>query len=71
MSARLAPQVEMGTASRNWTAEWLQAEALRAPAPGAQVTTLRPPSRVTLRVTPVAPDERWMAEGEAPASRAA
>ncbi len=70
LDQRLAPPVEMA-ASRNWTAEWLQAEALRATSRPAQVTTLRPPGRVTLRVQPVAPDERWMAEGEAPTSQAA
>ena len=71
--------LEVG-ARRNWTAEWLQTEALRTPGPvtepperipapaptPAPVTVLKPPSRVTLRVMPAPVDEGWMRYGDEP-----
>ncbi|MBL8773126.1 MAG: hypothetical protein JNK30_17225 [Phenylobacterium sp.] len=52
---------------RNWTLEWLQAEALRSPPrEPASVTVLNPRRAppVTLRVMPAAVDEGWMRYGE-------
>jgi hypothetical protein len=68
-------QIEV-SAARNWTLEWAQGEAQRAPAP-QPVTPLwaarafappppRPASGVTLAVRPMEVDETWMRHGERP-----
>lgn len=68
---RVSPPMK-ATASRNWKLEWAETQTQTAETEGHIITALiaqvvQPPARpdapVTLKVSPVAPDEAWMRGG--------